>query len=97
MWEIFESLFLPALIKVSPNCLSHSQDVQIEREKQVFNITGGCTALTVVYLLGKLYVGNAGDSRCVYSVSDYTAVDLREPRACNGTTPACWDRERSCG
>lgn len=41
------------------------QDAQIEREKQVYNITGGCTALCVVYLLGKLYVGNAGDSRLV--------------------------------
>ncbi|XP_061524509.1 protein phosphatase 1H-like [Phycodurus eques] len=40
-------------------------DAQIEREKQGYNITGGCTALTVVYMLGKLYVGNAGDSRAV--------------------------------
>ncbi|KAM7367005.1 hypothetical protein PAMP_014934 [Pampus punctatissimus] len=40
-------------------------DVQIEREKHCYNITGGCTALTVVYLLGKLYVGNAGDSRAI--------------------------------
>ncbi|GLD63143.1 protein phosphatase 1H-like protein [Lates japonicus] len=40
-------------------------DAQIEREKQVYNITGGCTALTVLYLLGKLYVGNAGDSRAI--------------------------------
>uniref|UniRef100_A0A665WUQ3 Protein phosphatase 1H-like n=1 Tax=Echeneis naucrates TaxID=173247 RepID=A0A665WUQ3_ECHNA len=40
-------------------------DAQIEREKQVYNISGGCTALTVVYLLGKLYVGNAGDSRAI--------------------------------
>ncbi|XP_053741260.1 protein phosphatase 1H isoform X1 [Synchiropus splendidus] len=40
-------------------------DVQIERERTVYNISGGCTALVVVYLLGKLYVGNAGDSRAV--------------------------------
>ncbi|KAE8281484.1 Protein phosphatase 1H [Larimichthys crocea] len=40
-------------------------DAQIEKEKQVYNVTGGCTALTVVYLLGKLYVGNAGDSRAI--------------------------------
>lgn len=49
-------------------CLSfapHSQDAQIEKEKQAYNVTGGCTALAVVYLLGKLYVANAGDSRCV--------------------------------
>lgn len=44
---------------------AHSQDAQIEKEKQVYSVTGGCTALAVVYLLGKLYVANAGDSRCV--------------------------------
>ncbi|CAG5927694.1 unnamed protein product [Menidia menidia] len=30
-------------------------DAQIEREKQAFSISGGCTALAVVSLLGKLY------------------------------------------
>ncbi|KAM6986685.1 protein phosphatase 1H [Aplochiton taeniatus] len=40
-------------------------DAQIEREKAVYNITGGCTALSAIYLLGKLYVGNAGDSRAI--------------------------------
>ncbi|CAL8338792.1 unnamed protein product [Arctogadus glacialis] len=40
-------------------------DAQVEREKQVFNISGGCTALVAVYLLGKLYVANAGDSRAI--------------------------------
>uniref|UniRef100_A0A665UD44 PPM-type phosphatase domain-containing protein n=1 Tax=Echeneis naucrates TaxID=173247 RepID=A0A665UD44_ECHNA len=40
-------------------------DVQIEKEKAVYNISGGCTALVVVYLLGKLYIGNAGDSRAI--------------------------------
>ncbi|XP_061662885.1 protein phosphatase 1H-like [Syngnathoides biaculeatus] len=40
-------------------------DAQIEREKQGYNITGGCTALAVVYMLGKMYVGNAGDSRAI--------------------------------
>lgn len=44
---------------------ARSQDAQIEKEKQVYSVTGGCTALAVVYLLGKLYVANAGDSRCV--------------------------------
>lgn len=60
--------------------LSLSQDAQIEKEKQVCNITGGCTALTVVYLLGKLYVGNAGDSRCVCSVCNKYV--LSEALAC---------------
>ncbi|KAF3855116.1 hypothetical protein F7725_023171 [Dissostichus mawsoni] len=40
-------------------------DVQIEKEKAVYNISGGCTALVVVYMLGKLYVANAGDSRAI--------------------------------
>ncbi|XP_067091433.1 protein phosphatase 1H [Osmerus mordax] len=40
-------------------------DAQIERDKMVFNISGGCTALAVIFLLGKLYVGNAGDSRAI--------------------------------
>lgn len=40
-------------------------DFQIEREKSVYNISGGCTALAVVYLLGNLFVGNAGDSRAI--------------------------------
>lgn len=45
-------------------CVMVCQDVQIEKEKASFNISGGCTALMVACLQGKLYVGNAGDSRC---------------------------------
>uniref|UniRef100_A0A4W5RRQ4 Protein phosphatase, Mg2+/Mn2+ dependent, 1H n=1 Tax=Hucho hucho TaxID=62062 RepID=A0A4W5RRQ4_9TELE len=40
-------------------------DAQIERDKAVFNVSGGCTALCALFLLGKLYVGNAGDSRAI--------------------------------
>ncbi|XP_057692333.1 protein phosphatase 1H [Corythoichthys intestinalis] len=40
-------------------------DVQIEKERAVYNTSGGCTALVVLCLLGKLYVGNAGDSRAI--------------------------------
>ncbi|MEQ2226440.1 Protein phosphatase 1H, partial [Ilyodon furcidens] len=40
-------------------------DMQIEKEKASFNISGGCTALMVACLQGKLYVGNAGDSRAI--------------------------------
>ncbi|KAF3826057.1 hypothetical protein GH733_006171 [Mirounga leonina] len=39
-----------------------AMDLQIERERSSYNISGGCTALIVVCLLGKLYVANAGDS-----------------------------------
>ncbi|XP_051975548.1 protein phosphatase 1H isoform X1 [Xyrauchen texanus] len=40
-------------------------DAYIARERLVYCISGGCTALVVMYLLGKLYVANAGDSRAV--------------------------------
>ncbi|XP_061495840.1 protein phosphatase 1H isoform X4 [Rhineura floridana] len=59
--------------KISHECLImgaietafKEMDLQIERERTVYNISGGCTALVVVYLLGKLYVANAGDSRAI--------------------------------
>ncbi|TRY98841.1 hypothetical protein DNTS_027856 [Danionella cerebrum] len=40
-------------------------DAQIARERSIYSISGGCTALVVICLLGKLYVANAGDSRAV--------------------------------
>uniref|UniRef100_A0A8C2L4Q8 Protein phosphatase, Mg2+/Mn2+ dependent, 1H n=1 Tax=Cyprinus carpio TaxID=7962 RepID=A0A8C2L4Q8_CYPCA len=40
-------------------------DAHIARERMLYSISGGCTALVVVYLLGKLYVANAGDSRAL--------------------------------
>uniref|UniRef100_H3BEG9 Protein phosphatase, Mg2+/Mn2+ dependent 1J n=1 Tax=Latimeria chalumnae TaxID=7897 RepID=H3BEG9_LATCH len=40
-------------------------DAQIERERTSYCIVGGCCALAVVNLMGKLYVANAGDSRAI--------------------------------
>ncbi|XP_015251755.1 PREDICTED: protein phosphatase 1H-like [Cyprinodon variegatus] len=40
-------------------------DDLIEREKTSYAISGGCCALAVIYLMGKLYVANAGDSRAI--------------------------------
>lgn len=39
------------------------QDEQMARERRGHQVEGGCCALVVVYLLGKIYVANAGDSR----------------------------------
>lgn len=33
------------------------------QERRGHQVEGGCCALVVVYLLGKVYVANAGDSR----------------------------------
>ncbi|KAI4887835.1 hypothetical protein NFI96_026528, partial [Prochilodus magdalenae] len=48
-----------------PGSLYEYEDAQIEREKAVYSISGGCTALVVAFILGKLYVANAGDSRAI--------------------------------
>ncbi|NXL42240.1 PPM1J phosphatase, partial [Podilymbus podiceps] len=40
-------------------------DDQIERERASQRLSGGCCALAAVYLMGKFYVANAGDSRAI--------------------------------
>ncbi|XP_078249491.1 protein phosphatase 1J isoform X1 [Pogona vitticeps] len=40
-------------------------DNQIEQERVTRHTSGGCCALAVIYLLGKFYVANAGDSRAI--------------------------------
>ena len=61
--------------------------VLIELFSFFLNITGGCTVLVSVFILGKLYVANAGDSRgCLcrsggvaYPMSyDFTPVTERQ-------------------
>ncbi|MGH0183954.1 UNVERIFIED_CONTAM: hypothetical protein FKN15_013504 [Acipenser sinensis] len=51
-------------------------DKQIERERSLHSITGGCCALTVLYMAGKLYVANAGDSRSYKTIEE---EDLKFP------------------
>ncbi|XP_043944225.1 protein phosphatase 1H [Protopterus annectens] len=55
-----ECLVIGAIEKAFQN-----MDSLIEKERAMYNISGGCTALGVVCLLGKLYVANAGDSRAI--------------------------------
>ncbi|CAL1276771.1 unnamed protein product [Larinioides sclopetarius] len=40
-------------------------DRLIAIDKRHYTMTGGCTALVAVFMFGKLYVANAGDSRAV--------------------------------
>lgn len=39
------------------------QDRLISIDKKHYTMTGGCTALVALFMFGKLYVANAGDSR----------------------------------
>ena len=40
-------------------------DDQIRRERQTYQIKGGCTAITALFLQHKLFVANAGDCRAI--------------------------------
>ena len=42
------------------------QDQLIAKEKTQHHISGGCTALVALFIMGKLYISNAGDSRYVH-------------------------------
>ncbi|XP_074019370.1 protein phosphatase 1J isoform X2 [Numenius arquata] len=55
-----ESLVIGAI----ENAFKH-MDEQIERERASQRLSGGCCALAAVYLMGKFYVANAGDSRAI--------------------------------
>ncbi|KAM4645916.1 protein phosphatase 1J [Amazona ochrocephala] len=55
-----ESLVIGAI----ENAFKHMDD-QIEQEKASQRLAGGCCALVAVYLMGKFYVANAGDSRAI--------------------------------
>lgn len=40
-------------------------DHLIASDKRLYKMPGGCTAIVSLFILGKLYVANAGDSRCI--------------------------------
>lgn len=43
-----------------------SMDKEIEQEKGNYTIKGGCAVIVALFLLGKLYIANAGDCRAIY-------------------------------
>lgn len=47
-------------------------DDQIMRERLTYTIRGGCAAIIAMFILGKLYVANAGDCRTVLCIGDKT-------------------------
>ncbi|XP_054834798.1 protein phosphatase 1M isoform X1 [Eublepharis macularius] len=55
-----EDIVIGALEKAFQEC-----DEVIGQEMEASNQSGGCTALAALYLQGKLYVANAGDSRAL--------------------------------
>ncbi|CAG2100179.1 unnamed protein product [Medioppia subpectinata] len=45
-------------------------DSLIAKDKRVYRMSGGCTACIGIFILGKLYVANAGDSRAIICKGD---------------------------
>lgn len=68
-------LWYQVLSGAAPPSLS-PQDEQIERERASQHLPGGCCALAAIYLMGKFYVANAGDSR--YSPTGQPSALLRD-------------------
>ena len=61
-------------------CVFVWQDEQISQERVTFNISGGCTALVTLVLLGRLYVAHAGDGRWTFVL--HTCVLTHYCKAC---------------
>ncbi|CAG0915041.1 unnamed protein product [Notodromas monacha] len=51
-------------------------DQMIAEERMKYRINGGCTALVALFILGKLYISNAGDSRGIIVRSSGKAVPM---------------------
>ena len=49
-------------------------DDQIRRERQTYQIKGGCTAMTALFLQNKIYVSNAGDCRAIILLDDCSRI-----------------------
>ncbi|GFO15525.1 protein phosphatase 1h, partial [Plakobranchus ocellatus] len=53
-------------------------DEHIARERNLFNITGGCAAIVVLVMMDRVYVAHAGDCRAVAFMGNEITVLARE-------------------
>lgn len=86
MWFPARAISEESLVVGALEAAFWETDQQIGEEKKVYHMPGGCTVLVALFILGKLYVSNAGDSRSVlcrgggaYPMShDFTPVTERQ-------------------
>lgn len=86
MWFPARSISSESLVIGALEAAFWETDSQIGEEKKVYAMPGGCTVLLSLFILGKLYVANAGDSRGVLCRSgrsfplshDFTPVTERQ-------------------
>lgn len=43
----------------------HDFDAMLIEDRKQYRNAGGCTAVVTLFILGKMYVANAGDSRAI--------------------------------
>ena len=60
-----KNISLESLVTGAIESAFWEMDQRIGEDKLRYKISGGCTALVALFILGKLYVANAGDSRAV--------------------------------
>lgn len=86
MWFPSREISVESLIIGALEAAFWEMDHQIGDDKRRYKMLGGCTVLVSLFILGKLYVANAGDSRGVlcrnktpYPMSfDFTPVSERQ-------------------
>lgn len=86
MWYPNREISIESMVIGALESAFWEMDQQIGEEKRRYKMLGGCTVLVAVFILGKLYVANAGDSRGVlcrnkvaYPMSfDFTPVSERQ-------------------
>lgn len=49
----------------------YEMDQMIGKERQRSKLSGGCTALAALFILGKVFVANAGDSRAIFCLGQH--------------------------
>ena len=86
MWYPNREISIESMVIGALEAAFWEMDQQIGEDKRRYKMLGGCTVLVAVFILGKLYVANAGDSRGVlcrnkvaYPMSfDFTPVSERQ-------------------
>nr|CAD7197143.1 unnamed protein product [Timema douglasi] len=65
LWFPEKEISIESLIVGALESAFWDMDQLIAEDRKKYKIKGGCTALVALFILGKLYVANAGDSRAV--------------------------------
>ena len=65
MWYPNREISIESMVIGALESAFWEMDQQIGEDKRRYKMLGGCTVLVAVFILGKLYVANAGDSRGV--------------------------------